>query len=71
MKSVPVRDMPEFSVGVIVDGQFAGEVILRNVAGWSSLTSHRYWPSAFMLKTRAAYVPDFNVQLMGVKPLVS
>ena len=66
MKCVPVCEMPEFSTGVVVDGEFRGEVILHNVAGWSSLTTHRYWPSAYILKTRAAYIPDFNVQLFSV-----
>jgi hypothetical protein len=65
---VPVGMMPENVFGVAIDGQFAGELFMRNVAGIHGLQGNRYWPSEYMgavSKNNHAYTPVFNVRLLA------
>lgn len=65
-RGVSIREMKDGELGMVVSGEFAGEVIFRNVAGWHSLTEHRYWPSDYMVDKRThgrAYVPNLTVAL--------
>jgi hypothetical protein len=65
--SILVRDMLDNTFGIVTEGQFSGEIIWRNVAGWHSLTENRWWPSAHVEHKSGGtpYVPDFKVRVLA------
>lgn len=68
-ETVAMRDMKQGDIGVVVSGEFSGEVFLCNIAGWHGLTEHRYWASDYMERQRGnkhghAYVPDIHLRLL-------
>lgn len=67
--TIPISDMQDGSLAMVVSNEFFGEIIYKNVAGWHSLTSDRWWPSDYVEqgmngKERRAYVPNITVRLI-------
>jgi hypothetical protein len=70
-KLITVSEMAEGDFGVVVGGQFDGEVFFCNIAGIHSLSNrNRYWPSQYIESKGGnkltAYVPDDTVRLLEI-----
>jgi hypothetical protein len=67
---IPASEMKDGDFALVVTGQFAGEVLFRNVAGFHSLTVNRYWPSEYIAGKSDGllhtYMPEQTVQLLQV-----
>jgi hypothetical protein len=61
---VPIREMKSNTLGIVDSGQFAGEIIYRDVSGWHSLTEGRWWPAVPYNGTGSDYVPDMPIRLL-------
>ncbi len=77
--SIHVRDLGDGQLAVVNSGEFAGEIIFRNVSGIHSLTANRYWPSKYISDQTTRHditynlidgrrihwnVPDFTVRVI-------
>jgi hypothetical protein len=68
LNEIKASDMLDGSFGIITDGQFAGEIVFRNVAGLHGLTGNRYWPSEYIERHSdnacRSSQPDFKVRVL-------
>ena len=73
---IPASEMKDGDFGILVTGEFAGDVLYRNVAGFHGLTKDRYWPSQYIEDNTKkgkngnpsiySYMPQDHVRLLQV-----